>query len=59
MELDHDSGNMEGRCLKGRFAGRMLSSLTDDELFQLLAELRANDQQGRSAARSLSRPALA
>ena len=46
MELDHDSGNMEGRCLKGRFAGRMLSSLTDDELFQLLAELRANDQQG-------------
>jgi len=46
MELDHDSGNMEGRCLKGRFAGRMLSSLTDDELFQLLPELRANDQQG-------------
>jgi len=46
MELDHDSGNMEGRCLKGRFAGRMLSSLTDDELLQLLAELRANDQQG-------------
>ncbi len=46
MELDHDSGDMEGRCLKGRFAGRMLSSLTDDELFQLLAELRANDQQG-------------
>jgi len=46
MELDHDSGDMEGRCLKGRFAGRMLSSLSDDELFQLLAELRANDQQG-------------
>jgi DnaJ domain len=46
MELDHDSGEMEGRCLKGPFAGRMLSSLTDDELFQLLAELRANDQQG-------------
>jgi len=46
MELDHDSGNMEGRCLKGRFAGRRLSSLTDDELLQLLAELRANDQQG-------------
>jgi hypothetical protein len=46
MELDHDSGEMEGRCLKGRFAGRMLSSLTVGELFQLLAELRANDQQG-------------
>ncbi len=46
MELDHDSGDMEGRSLKGRFAGRTLSSLTDNELFQLLAELRANDQQG-------------
>jgi DnaJ domain len=46
MELDHDSGNMEGRCLKGTFAGRTLSSLSDDELFQLLEELRANDQQG-------------
>ena len=24
MALDHDSGEMEGRCLKGRFAGRTL-----------------------------------
>lgn len=46
MELDHDSGSMEGRCLKGDFAGRTLSSLGDEELLQLLAELRANDQQG-------------
>jgi hypothetical protein len=46
MQLDHDSGNMEGRCLKGDFAGRTLSSLSDDELLQLLAELRVNDQQG-------------
>jgi DnaJ-domain-containing protein 1 len=37
---------MEGRCLRGRFAGCMLSSLSGDELFELLAELRANDQQG-------------
>jgi DnaJ domain len=46
MELDHDSGNMEGRCLKGSFAGRTLSSLSEGELLQLLEELRANDQQG-------------
>jgi hypothetical protein len=46
MELDHDSGDMEGRCLKGRFAGRTLSSLSKDELFQLLEELRGSDEQG-------------
>ncbi len=46
MELDHDSGEMEGRCLKGTFAGRMLSSLSDDELLSLLDELRATDSQG-------------
>jgi DnaJ domain len=43
MELDHDSGDMEGQCLQGKFAGRMLSSLGDFELRELLAELRAND----------------
>ena len=46
MELDHDSGHMEGRCLKGQFAGRVLSSLSHDELVQLLEELRATDPQG-------------
>ena len=46
MVLDHDSGRMEGRCLKGRFAGRDLASLSDNELLQLLAELRATDSQG-------------
>jgi len=38
MELDHDSGEMEGRCLTGRFAGRALSSLSDREVMELLAE---------------------
>jgi len=37
--LDHDSGNMEGKCLAGRFAGRSLSSLSDREAMELLAEL--------------------
>ena len=46
MELDHDSGRMEGRCLKGQFSGRALSSLSDDELLRLLEELRATDSQG-------------
>jgi hypothetical protein len=46
MELDHDSGHMEGRCLTGRFAGRSLSSLNDEELLLLLDELRDSDAQG-------------
>jgi hypothetical protein len=46
MELDHDSGRMEGRCLKGQFAGRALSSLSHNKLLQLLKELRVADPQG-------------
>jgi hypothetical protein len=46
MELDHDSGHMEGQCLKGQFAGRMLSSLSDEEVVILLEELRASDEKG-------------
>jgi hypothetical protein len=41
MELDHDSGHMDGKCLSGRFAGRSLSSLSDRETMELLAELHA------------------
>jgi DnaJ-domain-containing protein 1 len=36
---------MEGRCLKGSFAGRALSTLSEDDLLQLLAELRATDTE--------------
>jgi hypothetical protein len=32
MELDHDSGRMEGTVLAGPFKGRLLSSLSDEEL---------------------------
>jgi hypothetical protein len=46
MILDHDSGRMDGKCLKGRFAGRNLSSLRDAELLKLLEEIRATDTQG-------------
>lgn len=46
MALDHDSGQMEGRVLKGEFTGRTLSSLSDEELLLLLDELRGSDEQG-------------
>ena len=46
MVLDHDSGRMEGRCLKGKFAGRSLSSLRDAEVLELLEDISTTDQQG-------------
>jgi hypothetical protein len=46
MALDHDSGHMEGRILKGKFTGRTLSSLSDGDLLVLLEELRGFDEQG-------------
>ncbi len=45
MMLDHDTGDMEGKCLTGRFAGRSLSSLGDPELMELLHEFRADGAQ--------------
>jgi hypothetical protein len=45
MSLDHATGVMSGRLLKGRFAGRALSDFTAAERLDCLAELRANDPQ--------------
>ena len=45
MELDHDSGRMDGQVLAGRFNGRALSSLSDTETFELLDELQAQGAQ--------------
>jgi hypothetical protein len=45
MVLDHDSGAMDGTCLKGRFATRKLSSLGRDQLYQLLDEVEGADGQ--------------
>jgi hypothetical protein len=42
MELDHDSGYMDGTCLTGRFAGRKLSSLSDREAIELCREFKAD-----------------
>jgi hypothetical protein len=47
MELDHDSGRMEGTCLSGRFAGRKLSTLSDREAMELFDELQ---QEGAAEA---------
>ncbi|BAQ17680.1 DnaJ domain-containing protein [Methyloceanibacter caenitepidi] len=42
MELDHDTGYMDGKCLKGRFAGRTLSSLSEAEAVELYATFEAD-----------------
>ncbi len=36
MSLDHDSGAMDGVILRGHWLGRMLSALSEPELFELL-----------------------
>ena len=38
MELDHDSGNMDGSVLIGNFSQRRLSELAIDELFEIFNE---------------------
>ncbi len=38
MELDHDTGNMDGRVLKGEYAQKKLSSLSLEELLNVLHE---------------------
>jgi len=45
MSLDHATGTMSGRVLKGRFASRALSDFTAAERMDCLAELRAVDGQ--------------
>ena len=40
MELDHDSGDMDGVVLVGRFEGRRLFEMSDDELLELAADVK-------------------
>lgn len=40
MELDHDSGDMDGMVLVGRFEGRRLFEMDDGELYELAADLK-------------------
>jgi hypothetical protein len=48
MALDLDSGEMEGMVLKGKFEGRMLSSLSDVDLKALLGDLSGADHQAEA-----------
>ena len=43
MELDHDSGTLDGRIKSGRFAGRRLGELQVVELVELLQDCAASD----------------
>jgi hypothetical protein len=45
MELDHDTGDMRGRVLKGTSAGHALDQLTDDEALLFYAEAGAADPE--------------
>ncbi len=46
MELDHDTGEMDGLVLAGLHAGRKLSSFDEPDLMRLLAECRTSDPEG-------------
>jgi len=45
MRLDHDSGQMSGTVLKGRFKGRELHAMTLSDILDLRQDLRADDPQ--------------
>jgi hypothetical protein len=46
MELDHDTGELDGSVLAGPFAGRRLASLDEASFQHLLSECRASDPDG-------------
>jgi len=46
MELDHDTGEMDGTVLAGTFAGQRLNSLDEATLHSLLSECRTSDPDG-------------
>ena len=46
MQLDHESGRMDGEVRQGAFEGRSLSDLETPELATLYAELEAHDTDG-------------
>ena len=45
MTLDHDTGNMTGSILRGRFAGLRIEELGRAELVALLRECRTDDEE--------------
>ncbi|MCR9241170.1 MAG: DnaJ domain-containing protein [Rhodobiaceae bacterium] len=47
MSLDHDSGEMEGKVLQGRFVGTRLGDLNLSDLYQLLEEVSVDADSAR------------
>ena len=45
MSLDHDSGELDGEILEGKFRGRRLSELPLEALTEMLAECRREDAE--------------
>lgn len=45
MTLDHDTGDLDGEVLKGRFEGHRLSQMGEQDILQLLGECRHTDPQ--------------
>ncbi len=48
MELEHDSGRMEGTVLAGPYQGRLLSALNDQELKAFHRQCQAANDQSRA-----------
>ena len=45
MQLDHQTGELDGQVLEGRFAGKHLHEIPLDQLVELYKECMANDQE--------------
>ena len=52
MTLDHDTGEMNGSVLEGRFAGNDLKALSLDQLVELLAECTREDEESAALLRA-------
>jgi hypothetical protein len=52
MELDHDTGEMDGDILKGQYVGRRLSDLDFESLIDLLNVAKSEDEQSAQVLES-------
>lgn len=52
LQLDHESGEIRGEVLAGRYTGRQLSELNRRQLAELYAECRAGDQESATLLRA-------
>lgn len=52
MTLDHDTGEMAGQVLAGRFAGVAFDALSQEQLFELLNDLASEDDESAALLRA-------